>query len=648
MGAKPSSPSVFEATKLRQSYPEAVEEAGEAVARADVFVLLTGAGFSADSGLAVYRDVASVKAYRKRGLEYHDLCDMRCMNSDPETFWGFWGGCANDYRVTNPHEGYDIIRRWKERQYSSGPVSSRIRDAVQEQGFLRRPYGDEKEPYHVDGLPGAFFLFTSNVDADSFDHFHAHEILECHGNTELYQCAFPCSMKLWRAPERFEFTVDTETMHGRLGDMGSTPDPQDLDILISDKENNAASHGPPSSIHIQGCSAHPHLNGSYRREGREGASADTGEAIYVKKATQCQTLEDGTPGPSHRLYRVSKGDSALIGRWVVETAVAPSERALRSTAASPLLHSLAWEQLLDGQWVAAKALQVTVSYAPLVPADTPTPTSAAVPLPQPHPPPVQPPSSASPASPASSPGENEEAGAAAGGLTPPPPNPLRTSGLDPAGDMKGPEVAEVAEGPEVAEMACMGCTGPSSTSTQPAPTAAVGQVQRAERTRMLKHMPPPVDPSPELAAAFPSLSFPKCIRCGGEARPAVMMFRDGEYVDLESQEHRWITWVQAVQSLAEQYAASDLGPLRVCMLEIGAGGNVTTTRMTTEGVAQQFALCGAEVTAIRVNPELPFADERSIRNEDKIKFVSIMSKGLDAIRDIDRHAQETWARSSEL
>ena len=42
------------------------------------------------------------------------------------------------------------------------------------------------EPYYVsDERAGAFYLFTSNVDAHSFDIFESHEIRECHGNVEL-------------------------------------------------------------------------------------------------------------------------------------------------------------------------------------------------------------------------------------------------------------------------------------------------------------------------------------------------------------------------------------------------------------------------------------------------------------------------------
>eukprot|EP00971_Amphidinium_carterae_P122893 2432625-Amphidinium_carterae.1 len=41
--------------------------AAEAIAEADVLFLCTGAGFSADSGLAVYKDIAEIAPYKERG-----------------------------------------------------------------------------------------------------------------------------------------------------------------------------------------------------------------------------------------------------------------------------------------------------------------------------------------------------------------------------------------------------------------------------------------------------------------------------------------------------------------------------------------------------------------------------------------------------
>ena len=86
--------------------------AAAALLDADVLLIAAGAGMSADSGLAVYKDIASVPAWRKAGLTYADLCDPCWLEDDPEIFYGFWGSCLNTYMETAPHDGYGIMRRW--------------------------------------------------------------------------------------------------------------------------------------------------------------------------------------------------------------------------------------------------------------------------------------------------------------------------------------------------------------------------------------------------------------------------------------------------------------------------------------------------------------------------------------------------------
>ena len=44
-------------------------KAAEKIHQADVLLVCTGAGFSADSGLAVYSDIAKIKPYQDRNLE---------------------------------------------------------------------------------------------------------------------------------------------------------------------------------------------------------------------------------------------------------------------------------------------------------------------------------------------------------------------------------------------------------------------------------------------------------------------------------------------------------------------------------------------------------------------------------------------------
>ena len=102
--------------------------AADAIRDADVLMLATGAGFSADSGLAVYRDIAEVPAYQERGLTYNSVCEPSWLEADPSLFYGFWGACFNDYRRTRPHRGYEIIRRWRSATDARG--ASAVNDSI--------------------------------------------------------------------------------------------------------------------------------------------------------------------------------------------------------------------------------------------------------------------------------------------------------------------------------------------------------------------------------------------------------------------------------------------------------------------------------------------------------------------------------------
>lgn len=205
----------------KEQLEQQCRKAAAVISKADVLVLMTGAGFSADSGLATYTDIAQVRAYQDLELEYADICQMKYMREDLPLFWGFWGSCFNDYRSTQPHEGYSILQRWKRTYFEKSKVSNKIRR------YLRKNTTDETannklSPYVVENFAGAFFVYTSNVDAHSYDYFDPSEVYECHGNTEIYQCSGIdaitlsrgrlCSKQIWRCPLDHSFAVNLETM----------------------------------------------------------------------------------------------------------------------------------------------------------------------------------------------------------------------------------------------------------------------------------------------------------------------------------------------------------------------------------------------------------------------------------------------------
>ena len=68
---EPLRPLKEQANRLKEGFDELCSKAAHAVDKADVILIVTGAGFSADSGLAVYNDIARIKPYADRGLQYH-------------------------------------------------------------------------------------------------------------------------------------------------------------------------------------------------------------------------------------------------------------------------------------------------------------------------------------------------------------------------------------------------------------------------------------------------------------------------------------------------------------------------------------------------------------------------------------------------
>jgi hypothetical protein len=71
--------------------------------------------------------------------------------------------------------------------------------------------------------------------------------------------------------------------------------------------------------------------------------------------------------------------------------------------------------------------------------------------------------------------------------------------------------------------------------------------------------------------------------------------------------------------------------LRVAILEVGAGGNVTTIRQLAENTVDSVRERGGVATLIRVNPDLPLADASSRQDAT----ISLPSYGLAALKQID-------------
>jgi NAD-dependent SIR2 family protein deacetylase len=179
-----------------------IERAAKAIADAEFIVFAAGAGFSADSGLAVYKDVAKFPAYEKLDLDYADLCRPTWLEKDPSIFYGFWGKCYNDYQDVKPHEGYEILLKIKKNLFDQKKTYS-----------YKTAEGDEKTIELNQS-----FVYTSNVDGFFIKAgFKEAEVYEIHGTCDFWQCnkGTACKSNRWKLPNDFRFHVDMETMKAK-------------------------------------------------------------------------------------------------------------------------------------------------------------------------------------------------------------------------------------------------------------------------------------------------------------------------------------------------------------------------------------------------------------------------------------------------
>jgi NAD-dependent SIR2 family protein deacetylase len=161
------------------SKEERLALAAQWIAQADGLLVTAGAGMGVDSGLPDFRGKngfwRAYPAFRQRQVEFHQIASPQAMQALPEIGWGFYGHRLNLYRATQPHEGFQILRRWADRK--------------------------------AHGL----FIFTSNVDGQ-FQKAGVPDgqVMECHGSIHYLQCFDACTRDIWLA-DRFEPQVDEAT-----------------------------------------------------------------------------------------------------------------------------------------------------------------------------------------------------------------------------------------------------------------------------------------------------------------------------------------------------------------------------------------------------------------------------------------------------
>jgi NAD-dependent SIR2 family protein deacetylase len=156
-----------------------LEGAARIITEAEVFIITAGAGMGVDSGLPDFRGDhgfwQAYPSYARLGLSFIECANPEHFRRDPAFGWGFYGHRTNLYRDTIPHEGFQIIKKWIERN-SAG-----------------------------------YFVVTSNVDGQFQKAGYAEDrIVEVHGSIHYLQSQTPCNSNIW--PNDEIIPVDETTM----------------------------------------------------------------------------------------------------------------------------------------------------------------------------------------------------------------------------------------------------------------------------------------------------------------------------------------------------------------------------------------------------------------------------------------------------
>jgi len=165
---------------MTKTIEQQVEQAAHVIAEADALLIGAGAGMGVDSGLPDFRGThgfwRAYPPYQQLGLDFVSLANPRWFAEDPELAWGFYGHRMGLYRRTEPHEGFEILRRWTSQ------------------------------------LPRGGFVFTSNVDGH-FQRagFAPERIVEVHGSFEGMQCTRDCGIGIYGGAET-EVEIEPTTM----------------------------------------------------------------------------------------------------------------------------------------------------------------------------------------------------------------------------------------------------------------------------------------------------------------------------------------------------------------------------------------------------------------------------------------------------
>ena len=149
---------------------ESLEHAAELLSQADALIVAAGAGMGVDSGLPDFRGKQgfwnAYPALGREGVDFYRIACPGAFRSQPARAWGFYGHRLKLYRDTQPHPGFQMLKRWGEM------------------------------------MPNGYAVFTSNVDGQFQKAGYPEGTMhECHGSIHHLQCLAPCADAIWEATD---------------------------------------------------------------------------------------------------------------------------------------------------------------------------------------------------------------------------------------------------------------------------------------------------------------------------------------------------------------------------------------------------------------------------------------------------------------
>jgi hypothetical protein len=171
----------------KEDKPPEFERAAEAIWNAEFLLVVVGPLFE-----------------ETRLFTSSDYCDPSTV-SNPNKFMGYWGGLFNEFNEKTPHEGFHVLRGWRDRFFCPEDIRK------------RGPKKQNTEETEVDRIP-RFQAYTRNISGFlQKAGIPDGEVYETCGTVFQWQCSRvpPCCNKLTPVDRAFRFEINEDNQEAQ-------------------------------------------------------------------------------------------------------------------------------------------------------------------------------------------------------------------------------------------------------------------------------------------------------------------------------------------------------------------------------------------------------------------------------------------------